>query len=88
MRTKGLEGGFPHLETKAEIMGGGENQMRNFSFVSQIFGEVILLIENKLTPPNGSCAQHPADTGVAVQYRHLLVCFVMCPRLAPVVSFA
>jgi len=34
-------------------------------------------------PPNGSWG-----TGVADQCRHLLVCFTMCPRLAPAVSFA
>ena len=34
-----------------------------------------MLIESKLTPPNGSCAQDAVGTGVADQYRHLLVCF-------------
>jgi len=62
--------------------------VRNFRFVSQIFGGVILLIESKLTPPNGSCAQDAAGIGVADQCRHLLVCFAMCPRLAPAARFA
>jgi len=49
---------------------------------------VILLTESKLTPLNGSCAQDAAGKGVADQCRHLLVCFAMCPRLAPAASFA
>ena len=61
--------------------------MRNFRFVPQIFGGVILLIESKVTPANGSCAQDAAGMGVADQYRHLLICFAMCPRLAPAASF-
>ena len=62
--------------------------MRNFRFVSQTFGMVIFLIESKLTPPNGSCAQDAAGTGVADQCTHLLVYFAMCPRLALTASFA
>jgi len=45
--------------------------VRNFRFDPQTFGGVILLIESKLTPPNGSCAQDAAGIGVADQYRHL-----------------
>jgi len=60
----------------------------NFRFDSQIFGGVILLIESKLTPQNGSCAQDAADIGVADQCGHLPVHSAICPRLAPAASFA
>ena len=46
--------------------------MRNFSFVPQIFGGVILLSMSKIIPVNGSCAQDAAGIGVADQCRHLL----------------
>ena len=46
--------------------------MMNFRFDPQTFGGAILLIESKLTPPNGSCAQDAAGIGVADQCRHLL----------------
>ena len=51
-------------------------------------GGVTLLIESKLTPQNGCCAQDAAGIGVADQCRHLLICFAMCPRLAPAASFS
>ena len=66
--------------------------MRNFRFDPETFGGGILLIETKLTPPklgpNGNCAQDAAGIGVADQCRHLLVCFAMCPPLAPAATFA
>ena len=37
--------------------------MRNFRFDPNKFGGVILLIESKITPPNGSCAQDAEGTG-------------------------
>jgi len=46
--------------------------VRNFRFVPQIFGGLILLIESKLTSLNGSCAQDAAGTGVADECRRLL----------------
>jgi len=49
------------LETNAEMLGvGGEIQVKIFRFDPQTFGGVILLIESKLTPPNGNCAQDAA----------------------------
>ena len=56
--------------------------MRNFRLIPKHFGGVILLIESKLTLPDGSCAQDAAGIGAADECRHLLVCFAMCPRLA------
>jgi len=47
--------------------------VRNFRFDSQTFGGVILLIESKLIPPNGCCAQDVAGIGVGDQCRHLLM---------------
>ena len=46
--------------------------LRNFRFDPQTFGGVILLIESKLAPLNGSCAQDAAGIGVADQCRHSL----------------
>jgi len=87
--TKGLEGWVSSLEDEGRNYGGcGEIQVRNFRFDPQTFEGVILLIGSRLTLPNGSCAQHAAGIGVADQCRHLLVCFAMCPRLAPAASFA
>jgi len=87
--TKGLEGGGSSSGDEGQNYGGGgEKFVRNFRFDPQPFGGVILLIESKLTPPNGSCAQDAEGRGVADQCRHLLVCFLMCPRLAPAASFA
>jgi len=87
--TKGLEGGVSSFGDEGRNYGGGgEIYVRNFRFVPQKFGGVILLIESKLTPPNGSYAQDVAGTGVADECRHLLVCFAMRPRLAPAASFA
>ena len=51
--------------------GGGEILVRNFRFDLQTFWGDILLIENKLTPPNGRCAQDAAGIGVVDQYRYL-----------------
>ena len=71
-----MERGVSSLGDEGRNYGGcGEIYVRNFRFVPQKFGGVILLIESKLTPPNGSCAQDAVGTGVADQYRHLLVCF-------------
>jgi len=47
--------------------------MRNFRFVPQIFGGVILLSMSKITPPNGSCVQHASGIGVADQCKHLFI---------------
>jgi len=87
--TKGLEGGVSSLGDEGRNYGGGgEISVRNFRFVPQIFWGVTLLIESKLTPPNGSCAQDAAGTGDADQCRYLLVYFDMCPRLALTTSFS
>jgi len=87
--TKGLEGGVSSLGDEGQNHGGaGEIEVRNVRFDPQTFGGVILLIESKLTPPNGSCAQDAAGIGVADQCRRSLECFAMCPRLAPAASFA
>ena len=46
--------------------------MRNFRFVPQTFGGVILLCMSKIISPNGSCAQDAAGIGVADQCKLLL----------------
>jgi len=77
-----------HLET-AELWGEWWNLSEEFQIlIPKKSGGLILLIESKLTPQNGSCAQDAAGKGVAVQCRPMLVCFAMCPRLAPAASYA
>ena len=44
--------------------------MMNFRFDPKNFAGVILLIESKLTTPNGSCAQDAAGKGVADECWH------------------
>ena len=85
----GLKGGGSSLGVEGRNYGvGGEIYVRNFRFVPQIFGGVILLSKSKINPPNGSCAHDAAGIAVADQCRHLLICFAMCPRLVPAASFA
>ena len=68
-----MKGGISSVGVEGRNYGvGDEIQVRNFRFVPQIFGGVILLMESKVTPPNGSCTQDAAAKGVADQCRHLL----------------
>ena len=71
-----MEGGVSSLGDEGRNYGGvGEIEVRNFRFVLQIFGGVILLIESKLTPPNGSlrarCGGHSCRKSVQALPRML-----------------
>ena len=84
------KGGLSHLVLKATIMEGrwwnDEIQVSNFKFVPQIFGGAILLPMSKIAPPDGSCAQDAGGIAVAIQCRHLLICFAMRSWWAPAAS--